>query len=751
MSSSPDLYSATLVVPEGFVTVPAHDIEHPAGEVLYSTSFESWPAEWTATGGGEAVWTDPDSSGPAHSGQDVLAIRNGDAASGASTTVSGLHIGTGYTFTAWVRASVPGIHTPSTYIGVGASESTNQVAAGTWLKHTVTFTATATTATLTLNNTSASDTGAYWDDIALTSNTAWTEHIPDEIEYSADLNVVDGSLKMDATNMPYIKGSLKVGFPTQPALDAMDPATQPRLTLQMLRLVNFELVELDADVLITERKLNHDDGTIDVSFASDDAQLGTYSILAPDTTALTRQSSVRSIVNGVLGKIGASLEPGTVDQPFNVLEEATNLATNPSASVDLTDTSSANLTSVVRQTGVAWGAHGTTYRCNGNASAQDSWLSLGTSSGLRLGVQGGHTYTWSGIYHSDSAMAGTAMPTRARALNVVVTAPSWNGGAAGIFATSAQAPNAANTTVRPSVTFTLPKDTTAVEFRAYHGHASTSVCYWTDFLLVEGDGKDTDGITPVAFFDGDTLDAAPGTAGYSYNWTGTAGKSTSTRTPLIARTPDVLRWDVGDTAWQFLTPILSTCGYYLWADENRRFYLTDSTFTVPGLFVIQQGDNLYSASDVMSRESKGLDGQPLKPDGVVCNYTWLDSNGENQWARDTAGVEGLTAVYDFERPYPGPGTAQNILDKSVGRGRVLDITCRTDLTPRPWQTVSITPPFTDPQVGVITSIEWRFQSDEMTVTTAGLLETSKDAWIFVPSTRTWSNTPSVAWKDYHNP
>lgn len=204
-----------------------------------------------------------------------------------------------------------------------------------------------------------------------------------------------------------------------------------------------------------------------------------------------------------------------------------NLVTNPSAFLDLFDAVGTACT-VTRQApaaGIA-SAHGTAYRLTGNGSSIFGNLTIGGGAGgLRLGMVAGQTYNVSGTFYLDSPMGGTANAyARSLVVNVVV------GGTQSILAASAQAPNVAGQT-RLAVSFTIPAGATACWVEYYHGHASTSVCYWTDLKLSDGSGVEPDG-TDYQFWDGDSQS----TSRYAYSWTGVAHRSSSIRAIAFAST-----------------------------------------------------------------------------------------------------------------------------------------------------------------------------------------------------------------------
>lgn len=562
------------------------------------------------------------------------------------------------------------------------------------------------------------------------------------------LPVVDGSAKLDEGWSPYGTASITIATPAESVLTALDPRLSPRLTLAASSSFT---PSRSLDLVVRSRQIDHNAGTTTVTAATDDCRLHDYKRVAStvDTSNLARQTSVRSIVAAVVASAaGAVLQAGTADADFTTLDARTNMVTNPSAQVDLTGAASFQLASISRQAGawITWAAHATAYRLNGNASTTDTALIVGgDETQMRLGMSAGKTYTASGTFYVDSKLTGT-LGTRSRSIVVVAKQGT---GSPFVLKQSAAAANTASTATRVSVTFTLPPDTTGVSIRWYHGAQSADTCYWSDLMLMEGDGLETNLVNPVGFFDGDT----PDTPLYNYTWQGSVGVSASSRTPVFSRTPDALMWEPGESAFDFITPILTQSGLRLFCDEARVWRLVDATYEVTGIATIQVTDNLYRARDTIDRDASADDGTPLWFDAVVIEYNWNDTENKPQTAYDVAAEPGYTqpARLQFERPYPGPGAATYILGRVTGRGRSLDLSARMDFAVTPGQAFTATVPFTDTQTGRVASVRWDFGADDMTVGTRGLIDTPADSWKLTPDTLTWSSVPgTTTWNTYHN-
>ncbi|RZU64610.1 hypothetical protein EV379_0913 [Microterricola gilva] len=536
-----------------------------------------------------------------------------------------------------------------------------------------------------------------------------------------------GRVTMDEGWSPHVQAELTIPIPAQTVQELIDPRQPRRVKISCA--ANYTPAQSRVfDLGLRDRQIDHEAGEMTLSLASDEALLqdDVWLATAPNTAALAYQSSLRSIINNVvLSRIGAALQPGAADSSFYVLTDSTNLFTNPTAQIDTTDTTSQGLTNLVRQTGVVPGSHGTGFRLNGAAATGDSAMMIGGDSGaLRNGMQAGKTYTVSGIFMISAAMAGTAVAQARR-----IVAYTRVGSGSYVTTSSAQAPNAAGNT-RLSVTFTVPPGATEAFVRFYHGHASTASCYWIDLRLSEG--------TETAYFDGDTAD----TADYGYNWTGAAGKSTATRTALVDRSPELLNWKPGESAWDFVQPLFQAAALRLFCDEARKWWLVDGSYIASGQTQLSTAKNLTKAVDQISRDDDDWF------DAALFIYRWRDSTGAAQEAIDWYAEPGRSRVRTFilERAYPGPGAARYAVKRAAGRGRTLDVSAVSQYAVKPTQPVTVTLPATPIQTGVVASVAWDLATDEMAVKTRGLTDTPPTAWIFLPAGTSWlASPPGGSW------
>ncbi|WP_223693796.1 hypothetical protein [Leifsonia poae] len=546
------------------------------------------------------------------------------------------------------------------------------------------------------------------------------------------LDIKSGSITLDEGWAPYAQSSLTVAMPSQAVFDAIDPRVTPRPRVVVVATRDVPALGIHQtrtfDLALTDRRLSHREATIDIALASDEAllQSGGLVATAPNTSALARQTSVRAIVNSnVLATIGAALEPGTIDADFTTLTSLTNMVVNPSAEVDvanwLAQSSTLARTTAQHQSGVA------AFQITGTGSGISVFACPNTT---------GYPAT-PGVTYTFSVYMRTAAAARLFAARLIFR------NATGVsIQDTQQAPVALNTggwtrlawtAVAPALAVMIaPLITTATS-------ANGEVFFADSAMLTAGNGLETDGVAPLAYFDGSTLH----TDLYNYQWSGIAHASTSSRTPVFQRDPQTLSWAPGESAYDFIQPVLEQAGLRLFCDEHRVWRLVDSSYSVEGLVTVATGYNVYDASDTISRSATSDDGVPLWFDAVVLKYVWNDTENIEQVRYDIAGPLNASQVYTREiaRPYPGPGAASYILSRVNGRGRMLDLTAAIDYLATPGMEVSASLPGTLAQTGYTSSVTWDFDDDTMKVGSRGLTDTPANSWYFTSGS--WASQSST--------
>lgn len=467
----------------------------------------------------------------------------------------------------------------------------------------------------------------------------------------------------------------------------MYPSTSPEKTATLLK--------------ITDRNRTSE-GNVELQLASAELDLMAFTPSSVDRSNWFRQNSVTSIMNYVFGRVF-----GATGWARYMYSDAYSFGEDVGAPAYPTFSAQTNL---LPDGGFEYGTAGytgvnaTVSRSSTSPHSGTYVMGIAGSNGsgtpraeLVANLQPGKKYTMSGWFRMSAPMPTSGVSADARKITV---AASINGVQYTLFR-SAQFNNT-TTWTQFRFTFTMPPlaDAGSVILRFVHGPTSsqsTVTSYWDDLLLLEGDGLDTDGVTPVPFFNGDTTD---GTAGYNYDWQGDAGGSASTRTPIINRDPEALTWSPGQSAWDFLQPILQASGIRLWSPGYdvrsaviaRIHYATNAfglNLTAPRALDTY---NLFELNQVDSWSAEFSDGTPMYADQVIIHYAWTDNLGVAQEAYDVYPATGKKPYYldKTDTPFPGIGRAQGIYNRISARATVFQGTTWFDRGIEPGRQLSIT-------------------------------------------------------------
>ena len=611
----------------------------------------------------------------------------------------------------------------------------------TWTQWSETFTAVSTAQSKTLNLTGL----RYWDDVEL------IHHIPAVYTNTPSLPISQGKVRLDENYSPYVTANFQVPLTSLELLEQIDPRDPQRVTVTTTEGVSGDTRTYNLG--LRSRTVDHKNGTIDIELASDEILLHDRKRVATtvDSTPRQYETSLRALCNWALGKIGASLAAGTADASIPAAWDAENLIPDPRLMSEPPITTYANLGHSAWDTVFPGPQNGVAHRGIHVASPSnsDSYVNVGPTSGMAFSVQEGKTYVFSatgsvrsviggtGSSEPDQAY-GTVMP-RQRALVVHATGPGFS--PAYKVWHSPQVPNVAQTGAsagyRVSVKFTVPKGTTDVFLRAYHGGTSGAIT-WSQFQLVEaGPGTTAE---DAAYFWG----SKPADGKYAYNWRDLPDKSPSERTAIQERSPALFDWTPGQSLFDFLQPLINAAGLRLFCDENRVWRLVDpAEYEVPGFIVAQTGHNAIEGTDAITRNDDTW------ADAVVVKYAWTDADGVSHSAYDSAGPDdGKTITREVEREYTGPGAAASILASFEGRGRTQSVTVVGQYLATPGMDVSVNLPGTLTQTGKVRAVELDLGSGINRIETRGLTDAYPGSWILWNPTQTWSQVNNtLKWKD----
>lgn len=695
--------------------------EVPA-EVVYSHDFESGDDGWRSLG---------DLVVP-------VAVAGTLAATGTPyKTFTGVATnGRSYTVTAKVRASVPGRNAVlSLSNGAGGSGTPGVVydlPTDSWTPISATYTSAVNANLYVSSATYGADGETYWDDITITRD-AYSETVPD-----LPLEVIDAEVTLDDSRSPYVEARLTVHTPAEEYLEQIDPRDGLRVQLD----AELSWVEPAGrtpqsrtfDLLLHEREVDHETGELRLVLESDEARLidGGNASATVDDGAEAHQASLRAIVDYVLAKHGAELEPGTDDADFTITDPTvrTNLALNPRGASSTT----------------AWaGSNATVSRLTG--------LTIPDLPGVTTAIRGTMAAATGGLYHQgDTAAPYVAMAAgkqyrvtvwlRPSVAKTVTPSVQFNTGSSSLGSVNG-APVAltANTWQKVSWVVTAPAGA------ARGGPYWYSTTAWASGNTIDATGLTvTEGTDEIDFFDGATVDDY-----YTYAWTGTANASSSTRTRNDNRDPDALKQAPGVTDWDFLDPLIRTAGLRLFCDEQRAWRLVEpASYRLEGETRVSEGTNATRGADTISLQATRPDGSPVWYTGVVVVYRWTDTDGVQHVAYDAAGTGQKVYRIELARPYPGPGLAVSRLAQATGRGRVQDLEALADLGATPGQSLVSTMPATPIQLGQVSAVKWFWAAegerhDLMAIRSRGLTDTPPTAWAFAEGT--WDDVAGIQWNE----
>ena len=209
--------------------------------------------------------------------------------------------------------------------------------------------------------------------------------------------------------------------------------------------------------------------------------------------------------------------------------------------------------------------------------------------------------------------------------------------------------------------------------------------------------------------------------------------------------PEARIWKAGDSALQFLAPILQASGLRLVCDEQRRWTLRDEDYAAPGMLNVRYGLNFMDGQESIDRDSG------IWFEAAIARYRWRDTAGNQQERVDSyTSVTPYTRAetFEFDYPYPGPGFAEYAVRRARGRGREITFTVEPDWTAAAEQTVFAVLEDTPFQVGSIQTLTFDLDAEQMSGTTM-TLEAPDTAYIFGPVGISYNDVPvGVAYEDF---
>lgn len=524
-----------------------------------------------------------------------------------------------------------------------------------------------------------------------------------------------GKYGFDVSRWPHVTGTLSVSVTDPSLLEKLDPRKGGRIRLTANRTTPSGTQSRTFDLGIRGMSPKRTTSDVALTLKSDEAKLEDYGPLTVDKGARASQSSLRGVVNYVLGKIGAALEPGALDADVTAYWATTNViydsgctnAANFTAAGNATTPARINAANPISAYGIFWTAQ---------AAGQTFMLPS-----AQRNVRPGETWTWQALMRRN---AGAGANGILRAYEVSRT---------GAVLRTIETPPVALSDTAAWTPMTLT-------FTITHPEAVTVDVYASAIAIAAGDGYAF--AAPMLHQAGERVPEFNGATaaggGYTYAWTDPTkpNATPSTRTPVKERPPALFTWPPGVGGMSFVLPLVQASGFRLVCDEQRKWTLRDAAWSVPGALAFRYGVNLIDVTEEASREGDDWF------DGAVFRYTWPDANGIQQTRDDAYALPGATHIVLIELAavYPGPGAAQYAVERARGKGRALVLTTVADLTAQPEQALSAVLPGTPVQVGIVERLEFDIATNRMTTTTR-TTDTPADAWILIPAGERWIDSP----------
>jgi hypothetical protein len=500
-----------------------------------------------------------------------------------------------------------------------------------------------------------------------------------------------GRLILDAGQAPHVSGSIEIATPDADTLAALDPRLEPRIRVSVT--VDGALMRT-FDLGLRSRPRQVRAATITLTVASDEALLLDYAPLADDTTPRTLAASLRNIVDYVLGTAipGAELAPTpAVDADMTPYWPLTNLIINPSvyngtsgflAGANVAEMDDTDNVPYVGETCLFWRA----------AAPGDT--SIRTYS---IGVTGGQAYRFTVYVRHDHGGTRDVRLSLRFVSNDQDLTPIGS-------VTGSPVAVPSGTWTRLTVAASAPPDARVMCYVIGDALAADNTFRADAFMFHEDIG------TVEPYFQGSGI---PAPSGYITEWSDTPNRSQSVRTPLVERDPASVVWRAGQTALDFLNPLVQAAGLRLVCDERRTWTLRPASYVADGTLQLREGVNVSDGGIDLSRDAEDWF------DAAVVRHSWTTRDGINHERVESYALnEPHTRARLFEKdtPWPGPGFAKYAVERAQGRGREVTATAQTDWAANPEMTAALELHGEDAQLGTVQRVEFDLPGAVMTVT-----------------------------------
>jgi hypothetical protein len=173
--------------------------------------------------------------------------------------------------------------------------------------------------------------------------------------------------------------------------------------------------------------------------------------------------------------------------------------------------------------------------------------------------------------------------------------------------------------------------------------------------------------------------------------------------------------NVPNTLWDFIETVTTASGFRVYCDEQRRWYLVESTAVV-GDLVLDDTDNITAFNKSLSRDT-------LWYNQAVIEYE-SPTSGTVFDSYYAPGTGALRTFYQKKEnmTFPGVGAAQAIVERSLTRGETYNVEAIANFDARPQQSLVVDITGEPLKTGVVQSITWSLPSARMSVDIRDLTE-----------------------------
>ena len=173
--------------------------------------------------------------------------------------------------------------------------------------------------------------------------------------------------------------------------------------------------------------------------------------------------------------------------------------------------------------------------------------------------------------------------------------------------------------------------------------------------------------------------------------------------------------NVGNTLWDFIETVTTASGFRVYCDEQRRWYLVESTAVI-GDLVLDDTDNITAFNKSFSRDTLWYNQAVIEYEDPTIGTVF-----DSYYA---TGTGALRTFYQKKEnmTFPGIGAAQAIVERSLTRGETYSVEAIANFDARPQQSLVVDITGEPVKTGIVQSITWALPSARMSVDIRNLEE-----------------------------